>query len=177
MIKECNLVELAKNFQYFLFDGDGVLWEHNTQIGNSAKALQYLFNNKKSVFIITNNSYKSREDFIRKGKSVLGIDIPSECWYSTSRTTAIYLKEKFPEIKSAYVVGGPGIVEELASVGITNVAGIEDSSKKYNEKEFWDIELKDKKVDCVIVGLDPGFNYYKLIYAVNCIKRGCFDFC
>lgn len=172
MIKGCTLTELAKTYDYFILDADGVIWEGNNEIGDSAKGLKYLLDHKKSVFILTNNSYKSRKEFMKKGKSVLGMDIPDNCWYTSSRVTAVFIKEKFPEIKSVYVVGGPGIVEELGLVGITDVKGIEDSSKQYDESLFWSEEMKDKKVDCVIAGLDPGFNYYKLIYATNCIRRG-----
>jgi phosphoglycolate phosphatase len=170
MIKECSLSELVKRYDYFILDADGVIWENNTPIGDSVKGLQYLLDNKKSVFILTNNSYKSRADFIKKGKAVLGLDLPGNCWYTSSRITAVFIKEKFPEIKSVYVVGGPGIVEELSLIGITEVKGVEDSLKKYEEEKFWSKELED--VDCVIAGLDPGFNYYKLITATNCIRRG-----
>jgi len=170
MIKESNLTELVKKYDYFILDADGVIWESNSPIGDSIKGLQYLLSNKKSVFILTNNSYKSRADFVKKGKTVLGVELPADHWYTSSRITAVFIKEKFPEIKRVYVVGGPGIVEELSLVGINEVKGIEDSSKKYKEEEFWSTEIAD--VDCVITGLDPGFNYYKLIYATNCIRRG-----
>ena len=99
----------------------------NSPIGDSIKGLQYLLDNKRSVFILTNNSYKSRADYVKKGKTVLGIELPADHWYTSSRITTVFIKERFPEIKRVYVVGGPGIVEELSLAGINEVKGMEDS--------------------------------------------------
>ena len=173
MLKECTLPELVKIYDYFILDADGVIWEADKEIGNSANALKYLFDHKKSVFIVTNNSHKSRAEFVEKTRKVLGIDVPFHCWYNSSRTSAIYLKAKHPLTKSIYVVGGNGIFEELAAVGFTNVRGIEDSLKKYEETSFWTHDYhKENAPDCVIAGIDPGFNYFKLTYAANCVRNG-----
>jgi len=173
MLKKSKLSELAEIFQYFILDCDGVIWEGNSQIGNSRKALEFLLERKKQIFIFTNNSHKSRSSFIQKTQNVLNLNIPSNCWYNTARTTARYIKKFHPKFDSAYIVGGPGIFEELNNVGIKNIWGYEDSHKLYDENKFWEVEYKKKMTpDCVIVGLDPGFSFYKLAYATNCIKNG-----
>ncbi len=173
MLKEATLSELVKSYDYFILDADGVIWEGDKEIGNSSKALQYLFDHGKSVYIVTNNSHKSRGEFVEKAKRILGVHVPSHCWYNSSRTTALYLKARYPSLKSIYVVGGPGIYEELDAAGFKGYFGMEDAKKVYDEAEFWGKDFDKQKVpECVIVGIDPGFNYYKMIFAANCIRNG-----
>lgn len=172
MIKECTLKDLARDFDYFVLDADGVIWEQNIEIGDSSKALKFLMSSHKSIFIVTNNSHKSRAEYIAKADKVLGIHIPENCWYPSSRTTALFLKSKYPSFKSAYIVGGPGLCEELSLAGFTKLYGMEDSKKEFQDNTFWEKDMKENGIpDCVVAGLDPGFNYYKLIYATNCIHK------
>eukprot|EP01022_Parablepharisma_sp_SALTPOND_P009300 TRINITY_DN138644_c0_g1_i1.p1 TRINITY_DN138644_c0_g1~~TRINITY_DN138644_c0_g1_i1.p1 ORF type:complete len:339 (+),score=32.11 TRINITY_DN138644_c0_g1_i1:92-1018(+) len=173
MKKETTLPELAKTFDYFIVDVDGVLWESNKEIGNSSNALKYIYSQHKTVFFLTNDSYEPRSGFVGRVNKILNHQITTQDCYNTARTTAAFLKSQYPSFTSAYIVGGPGLYEELQQVGIKDVRGMEDSMEVYEEGKFWSQQFnKGALPDCVIVGIDTGFSFYKLIYAANAIRKG-----
>lgn len=66
-----------------------------------------------------------------------------------------------------------GLYEELKEVGIPIVKSEDHNEKglqKMNQEEFDKIEI-DEKINCVCVGIDLNFNYYKLCFAGLCIEQ------
>jgi ribonucleotide monophosphatase NagD (HAD superfamily) len=57
---------LLKNYDSFLFDCDGVLWNSNTAIAGSAEAVAQLRSAGKRVIFLTNNAAKSRQHYTKK---------------------------------------------------------------------------------------------------------------
>lgn len=55
----------------------GVLWAGDEVIGTANKTLNLLQKLGKKVFLVTNNSTKSREDYVAKCEK-LGFDIPGK---------------------------------------------------------------------------------------------------
>jgi len=64
--------QLADSYDYFLFDCDGVLWVQTETIAGSFEALDYLIDNNKTVFFLTNSSVRSRDQLVDKIKTVHG---------------------------------------------------------------------------------------------------------
>mmetsp|Transcript_47834 Transcript_47834/g.123115 ORF Transcript_47834/g.123115 Transcript_47834/m.123115 type:complete len:223 (+) Transcript_47834:1-669(+) len=69
-----------------------------------------------------------------------------------------------PTAERVYVVGGQGVVDELAKVGISSSGGPEEDTKKFDEADFTSLaeELGRERYDGVVVGWDTGLTYYKI---------------
>ena len=81
-------------FKTFLFDGDGVIYKENTPLPGGIKFIKLLQKKDKKVFLLTNNSTKTRDEFKTKF-SALGLDLPIESILSSAYLTAHYIsKEK-----------------------------------------------------------------------------------
>lgn len=80
--------DLVAQYDYFLFDCDGVLWHGADQIDGSFDALAKL--QGKTVIFITNASFKTRQEVCDKALG-FGYKIPVECVYTSGYITAQYL--------------------------------------------------------------------------------------
>ena len=121
-----NLLSLSKDdikkwinsFDCCLTDCDGVLWFHNTLIKGSPEVINRFSSIGKRVFFITNNSTKTREEFLEKAVK-MKYNIKKENVLSTAYLVAHYLKEMNFQ-KKVYIVGSSGIAKELDYVGIAH---------------------------------------------------------
>ena len=103
----------------FIFDVDGVLcWGENI-IPGSPEAIQRLRNGGKKVIFISNNSTKSRSTYVQKFER-LGIPVVEEDLVLSTYATAQYVAGEKPGA-AVYMVGAPGLREELELAGLTLV--------------------------------------------------------
>jgi phosphoglycolate/pyridoxal phosphate phosphatase family enzyme len=161
---------IVDKYETYIFDCDGVLWSGKTKFEEAFKTLDYLKSKRKNIFFITNGSAKSREALYKKIKG-LSFDCRLEHAYPTSYLASAYLKLHDPNIKSIYVVGRDGIVDEARKVGLEVYGGPDDDDKILNSEEDF-LKMPILNVDAVVVGLDMHFNFYKLSHACACIERG-----
>ncbi|KAK4517909.1 uncharacterized protein ATC70_001257 [Mucor velutinosus] len=158
-------------YDNFLFDCDGVLWEGTHMFDGVPEAMELLRSKGKRVFFVTNNSTKSREAFLQKFKG-FNVKATKEEVFSSAFATASYLKHvlKFPEEKKVYIIGMAGIKDELAAEGIRSCGGEEDTGLTDN-----DAVPDDKEVGAVVIGLDTQVNYKKYAKAFTYLTRneGC----
>ena len=89
--------------------------------------------------------------------------------------TSGYLAGKYiselPGIKKVYAIGMQGLYDELEAFGLHIIKGKEHNdlgNSNMNQKIFEEIQF-DKDVDCVCVGTDLNFNYFKLCYGSLCL--------
>jgi len=76
-------------------------------------------------------------------------------------------------IKKVYAIGMQGLYDELEGVGLSVIKSTQHNelaSLPMNQKTFQDLPF-DTEVNCVCVGIDLNFNYYKLCYASLCIDK------
>jgi len=176
------------NYDAFVFDCDGVVWSGDSAIEGAAETMRSLRTLGKKVFFYTNSSARSRTDYVEKFTN-LGIRVSLPQIHSSAYSTALYLiSQSFSELlksrnrnssgklRKVYVVGGPGLIQELSDVGLDCIGGADDASKFYSPTEMA-LESIDPDVDVVVVGFDSGFNYYKLCYAAQCVMNGAFLVC
>lgn len=134
-----------------IFDLDGVIYRGNSPLPGAKETIEILRKKGKYLAFLTNNSTKTRYQYQRK-LSQMGIKANREEIFTSAWGTALYLKQK--NSRKVLVIGEEGLKKEL------QWAGIEITS------------LPEEDVDCVVVGLDRGFNFKKLCYAFEAVKKG-----
>ena len=118
--------------------------------------LDYIESIGGRAFYITNNSVKSRKDYIEKFKK-WNISTVENQFVTASYATCKYLKEHY-EDKKLLVVGTPSFEDELKSFGL----------KLTHEAE--------EDVACVVVGFDRTLVYEKVEEACKALFRPEVDF-
>jgi len=105
--------------QGFIFDVDGVLCRGEDPIPRAPEAIERLRRGRKKVIFISNNSTKSREDYIAKFER-LGIPVVAEDLVLSTYATAQYVANERPGAR-VYMVGAPGLRRELTLAGLSLV--------------------------------------------------------
>ena len=142
--------------KYFLFDIDGTLAIDDSIYDGSEELLNYIESIGGRAFYITNNSVKSRKDYIEKFKK-WNISTEEKQFVTASYATCKYLKEHYTDEK-LLVAGTPSFEEELKSFGLTLTHRAEDD------------------VACVVVGFDRTLVYEKVEEACKALFRPEVDF-
>jgi 4-nitrophenyl phosphatase len=137
-----------------VFDLDGVVYRGETALPGAAATLNRLAADGHSLFYLTNNATRSRDDYAGKLRR-LGIPCDPAQVMTSAYATALYLAGQGAEGRRAFVVGEYGLVGDLEGVGI-RVVPLES----------------DERADYVVVGLDKGFTYAKLARAYREIVAG-----
>ena len=144
------ITNLMPKINGLIFDMDGVLWKSNTPLCD----LQKLFFRVKQLgykfLFATNNATKSNEDYVTKFKG-FGVEIDESQIITSGQATAFYLKKKYPEGGSVYIIGEEGLIKTL------------------KEQGFY---LSDTKPKAVVVGLDRQITYEKLRIATLLVRSG-----
>lgn len=132
---------------------------------------------KKTIFV-TNNSTKSRQEYLQK-LTKLGIPADVEDIFGSSYSSAIYISRilNLPKGKDkVFVIGEVGIEKELESEGVSFIGGTDPSYRRdITPKDFEglaDGSLLDPEVGVVLAGLDFHFNYLKTAHGLHYLKRG-----
>lgn len=142
--------------KYFLFDIDGTLAIDTTLYDGSRELLEYIEKIGGKAFYITNNSMKSRKDYVIKFSN-WGIKTSEDQFMTASYATCCYLKENY-DGKKIFVVGTPSFIEEMKSFGLRVTTKVEED------------------VACVVVGFDGTLNYGKIESACELLFRPEVDF-
>lgn len=100
----------------FVFDVDGVLVRGEEIIPRSPEAIERLRRGGKKVIFISNNSTKSREEYIAKFTRI-GIPVTADDLVLSTYATARYVANELPSAK-VYMVGAPGLKRELELAGL-----------------------------------------------------------
>lgn len=121
--KEETIREVFKRFDTILYDCDELLGcDHETDHSFIAEAIKFIDSlrqkNKRLIFT-SNRSDKSRQQMLLKIKS-LGIDATVDEMFSTSYSTAVYLKA-IDFQREVLVVGSEAVTEELNQMGIRTI--------------------------------------------------------
>ena len=116
--RQTNIMELAQNYDNFLFDCDGVLWSAESQIGTAFETLEELERMGKKVFFITNNATKLTEDMAAKMTRMGYNNIKLNQIYTTGALVSKYIRRKYPDIRKVFAIGVQSIRKSLESEGI-----------------------------------------------------------
>ena len=159
---------IASDVDCIVMDCDGVIWQGDTLLPGVRESIALLRESGKRLVFVTNNSNKSRREYVHKFEK-LGISVEKEEVFSAAFAAAAYLKTQGMK-KKAFVVGGRGVVDELNEMQIEVDPGV-FNAVKCTEADWEELDVDDD-VGAVIVGQDVAFTYAKLAYASLAIQRG-----
>ncbi|VDP94429.1 unnamed protein product [Echinostoma caproni] len=118
MVQAAEGLPVLRGCRTFLFDCDGVLWSSDCLLSGAKELIEYLIGTKRNVFLITNNSTKSAEQYVSKCQK-LGLPVSATNIVCSAHIAADYLSRhgfKGP----VYVLGEAGMGLELDKLGITH---------------------------------------------------------
>lgn len=147
---------MLQDKKYFLFDIDGTLAIDETIYVGSKELIDYIDSIGGRSFYITNNSVKSRKDYMDKFRK-WGIRTDADQFVTASYATCIYLKKCY-DGKKLFVLGTPSFEEEVRSYG------------------FEITDRAEPDVACVVVGFDRTLRYEKVEAACELLFRQEVDY-
>ncbi|CUM67133.1 uncharacterized protein PRCAT00004823001 [Priceomyces carsonii] len=168
--------ELLDKYDYFLFDCDGVIWLGDHLIPLVAQTLDLLKKKNKTIFFVTNNSTKARDDYLHKFEKMGIHGISKTNVFGSSYATAVYVEKilKLPKSKKVWVLGEQGIEKELHELGYKTVGGSDPVLNKEgitfdpNHPHLTDL---DENVGAVVAGLVFSLSYLKLSIALQYLLK------
>lgn len=137
-----------KLYPLYIFDLDGTLFRGEEPIVGAASALAGLRRRGAQIRFLTNNSSQTRDTYVTKLLRLGFAAEPAEV-YSSAIGTAAWLVEN--ELRSAFIVGEPGLAATLEEAGVA-VTGEAPQS--------------------VVVGICKSFSYDLLNQAMQHIRAG-----
>ncbi|KAK2581653.1 hypothetical protein KPH14_002152 [Odynerus spinipes] len=163
-LSEEDIIAFFNSFDTVLTDCDGVLWMHMTPLRNASTVLSKLHALGNRIFYITNNSTKTREEFVEKCRK-LKFKASKDNILCTANLSANYL-HKLGFCKKAYVIGSEAITKELEELGISH-CGVGPDVINVDVPGSYMAFNKDPDVGAVIVGFDEHFSYPKMVKAAT----------
>ena len=162
------LSRIATDVDCIVMDCDGVIWQGDTLLPGARESIALLREQGKRLVFVTNNSNKSRAQYVYKFEQ-LGITVEKEEIFSAAFAAAAYLKTR--EVRQEGVCGWRrGVVDELNDMQIEVDPGVFNAVAC--TEQDWEELVLDDDVGAVIVGQDVAFTYAKLAYASLAIQRG-----
>ncbi|CAK9294226.1 unnamed protein product [Gordionus sp. m RMFG-2023] len=162
--------KILGNYDNFIFDCDGVLWNNNEVNAGVKELLDKLRKMNKKILIATNNSSKSRKEYQEKcGK--LDLNVKLEEIYCTVHVICYYLENYFKfQNKKVFLIGSESFKKELEKINV-KVLPFGPEHLEGDVADWINKTSIDPEVEGVIVGFDKNFNYYKCLKAVSYLKN------
>lgn len=135
----------------FLFDIDGTLAVGDELLPESRELLADIEASGGRSYFITNNSTRSQEDYVKRFRTVFGLETTPGQFATSSYVSALALRELFGDA-SVFVVGTDSLVEELHRFGVNAVTERRDG------------------LAAVLVGYDSSLTYEKLCAASELLQ-------
>ena len=133
----------------YICDMDGVLYAGDMVLPGVGEFVEWLLTNKKEFLFLTNASQRSPLE-LRQKLLRMGLDVPEEHFYTSALATAKFLARQAPGC-TAYIIGGPGLINALHDVGITQ---------------------NDIDPDYVVIGETQNYTYDTILRAVAHVLNG-----
>lgn len=133
----------------FLFDLDGTVYLGGQLLPGAKAILSYLEDQHLPFYFVTNNSSRSRKDYVLKLMR-LGLTYPENKILSSGVATALYLHQQ-KEGARLYVSGTPSLEQEFRDFGF---------------------DLVQQQPDFAVLGFDTTLTYDKIRRLCDYIKAG-----
>lgn len=155
--------KLIDDHDNFLFDCDGVIWLGETMIPGVLKTIEYLQSKNKRFAFVTNNSSRSRQNYIEKFKKLGFRGVTKDMIFPTCYSAVYTLKEhlKIPEGSKVWVLGDHGIEEELREANYIPLGGTDTRLDSPFDADHELLKV-DPEVRAVVIGSTKEFNYMRI---------------
>ncbi len=136
--------------RYVVFDMDGTIYLGDKLFAETPPCLATLEQLGVGYTFITNNCSKSRAEY-RQHLLKMGLDVAADSVTTSAQATASLLRARCPGKSKLFVLGAPGLVDDLQAEGFV-------------------IDESDPEV--VVVGFDLQLDYERLCRTAYLIKQG-----
>ncbi|EYC07758.1 hypothetical protein Y032_0069g378 [Ancylostoma ceylanicum] len=159
-------------YDTFLFDADGVLWTGEVPIPGAIDFVTTLMKSGKRVFIISNNSTKTPEQYLAKIERVGFKGLTREQLITPAIVLAMYFKDR-PEYagQPIYLMGVDNLKKTLDTIGGVRCFGSGPDVFSGTDQDFiynFDMSVIPKAVVC---SYDCHLSYMKIMKAATFLKR------
>lgn len=144
----------ADEFDGFLIDLDGVVWEGRDFLPGAVEALRALDGAGKEVVFVTNNSVRRPDEYAQRLREA-GAPVAGERVVTSGVATAGLAVERVGAGASAFVIGAPRFKEVAAEAGLALLNG-----------------EAAQRADAVLVSAHREFDYAELLTATRAIQNG-----
>jgi glycerol-1-phosphatase len=145
---------LADEFDGFLVDLDGVVWEGREFLPGAVDALKELLVNGKAIVFVTNNSVRSPAAYAARLRDA-GIAVTDDRVVTGGVATARLAAKQIGDKATAFVIGAPGFKEIVTESGLRLVHG-----------------EAAHVADAVVVSAHREFDYAELLTATRALQNG-----
>lgn len=145
---------LADDFDGFLIDLDGVVWEGRELLPGAVEGLNSLLEGSKEIVFVTNNSVRAPEKYAERLREA-GVDTADERVVTGGVATAHLAAEQVGAGKSAFVIGAPDFKAAVSAAGLRLLDGEAAQS-----------------ADAVVVSAHREFDYAELLTATRALQAG-----
>lgn len=132
---------------------DGVLYNGKRPVDGASKAVKQVREKGKKLVFVTNNSARTRAEYVKKLARV-GIPARESEIVTAGHATVMYLRKRCPNAK-IYVAGEKGLQSELRRAGFKIVS-----------------QGETEKATHVVAGLDRKINYNKIAGGLRALLAG-----
>ena len=150
-------------------DLDGVVYRGAEPVPGVAAVLAERANRGDDIVYVTNNSMFYRADYVTR-LAGMGAPVSADRVVSSSRATALYLRDQHPDVRRVLTIGAKGMERELADVGLTVVPS-GDAAERAEADDIDGFEAAGRP-DAIVVGVDPSISYARLGVAADCVRAG-----
>jgi 4-nitrophenyl phosphatase/NagD protein len=133
----------------FLLDMDGTFYLGEHLLPGALEFIQYLRQIGLDFLFLTNNSSRSRDEYVVKLKR-FGLELPAEKIFTSGEATTIYLSQHLKR-KRIYLVGTPALEQDFIRQGF---------------------ELTHRDPEAVVLGFDTTLTYAKIWQLCDLIVAG-----
>ena len=148
MTYEINIARL-KEIACFIFDMDGTIYLGGRLLPGAASLTHYLQDQSIPYYFLTNNSSKSKLDYLEK-LTAFELPVTANQIFTSGEATAIYLQREKPGAR-LFVVGTPSLEEEFERYGF---------------------DLVQDNPDYVVLGFDTTLTYAKIWKLCDFLRDG-----
>jgi NagD protein len=140
--------------RHVALDMDGTIYLNQTLFKTTLPLLELLKQLHIGWTFLTNNPSKSTAEYLTHLHG-MGISVTAKQLYTSTHATIDFLKRKFPRVRRLFVLGTPGLFDELKAAG-------------------FELTPDDPNVppDAVLVSFDKTLTYSRLCRAAWWIKKG-----
>jgi len=143
------------SIRHVALDMDGTLYKGGTLFDWTPGFLARLDALGIGHTFLTNNSSRSRKDYLRHLRK-MGIVATADQLYTSTLATIDHVRKVYPAGRRLFLIGTPSLADEFAEAGFEMVTDLQSETEP----------------DLVIVGFDTALEYPRLCKAAWWIKRG-----